>query len=119
MEITHHQAENSINEIRNIAETAGLGSVAEDRKRLTSQRLTDEGRDDASVIKAHARTVSIENTNDVRVHAVIAVVGHGNGFREALGLIVNPAWPDGVHIAPVVFGLWMNERIAVALGSRG
>ena len=55
----------------------------------------------------------------MRIHAVVAVVGHGDGLREALGLIVNAARPDGVHIAPVVFGLRMNERIAVALGGGG
>ena len=81
--------------------------------------MADESRHHAAVIEAHARTVGIENTNDMSVHAVVAVVGHGDGLREALGLIVNATRPDGVHIAPVVFGLRMNERIAVALGSRG
>ena len=64
-------------------------------------------------------TVGIENTNDVRVHAMVAVVGHGDGFRETLGFIIDTARSNGVHIAPVVFGLRMDERVAIALGSRG
>lgn len=119
MEITHHQSVDSIDQIGDITKTAGLRAITENRERLACERLADECRNNAAVVKAHARTVGIENTNDVRVHAMVAVIGHGDGLRKALGFIVNPARPDGVHIAPVILGLRMDKRVAVALGSRG
>ena len=51
------------------------------------------------------------------IDLVIAVVGHGHGFGETLGFIVNAARADGVDIAPVGLGLRMFERVAVTFGS--
>ncbi len=46
---------------------------------------------------------------------MIAVKSHGDRFREALGFVVDRAWANGIHVAPVRFFLRMLQRIAVAL----
>ena len=38
-------------------------------------------------------------------------------FHEAFGLIINAARADGIHIAPIVLLLGMDQRIAVYLRS--
>ena len=48
-----------------------------------------------------------------------AVIGHRHRLGETLRFIVNAARPDRVHVAPVIFLLRMDERIAVTFRSRG
>ena len=50
---------------------------------------------------------------------MIAVIGHRHRLGETLGLVVNAARSDRVHVAPVIFLLRMDERIAVAFRGRG
>ena len=47
------------------------------------------------------------------------MIGHDHGLGEALGLVVNPARADGIHVAPIVLALRMDEGIAVDLGGGG
>ena len=47
------------------------------------------------------------------------MIRHRHRLGETLRLIVNAARPDRVHVAPVVFFLRMDERIAVAFRGRG
>ena len=84
-----------------------------------AERLADEGRHHAAIAQPHARAIGIEDADDLRVDAVIAMVGHRHRLREALGLVVNAARPDRIYVAPVIFLLRMDERIAVTLGGRG
>src|SRR5437868_13899942 len=49
---------------------------------------------------------------------MIAVIGHGDGFREALGLIVDTARSDSIDATPILFTLRRNFRIAVAFAGR-
>ena len=44
---------------------------------------------------------------------VVAVVGHGHGLSKALCLIIDPAWPDRVYVAPILFFLRVDQRIAI------
>ena len=81
------------------------------------KRLADERRHDAPVAQAHARAVGVEDADDLGIDAVIAVVGHRHRLRETFRFIVNAARPDRVHVAPVIFLLRMDERIAVAFRS--
>ena len=67
----------------------------------------------------HARAVGVEDPHDARLDAVDAVVGHGHGLREALGLVVDAARAHRVHVAPVVLALRVDEGIAVDLGGGG
>lgn len=47
---------------------------------------------------------------------MIAMVRHSNRLSIPLSLIVHPARPDRVHIAPVGFWLLVHKRVAVGLG---
>jgi hypothetical protein len=56
---------------------------------------------------------------DARVHALLAVVGHGQGLGVALRLVVDAPGTDRIHVAPVVLVLGVDLRIAINLGGRG
>ena len=45
------------------------------------------------------------------------IIGH-QSLRDALAFVIAAAWTDRVHVAPIVFGLRMDVRVAVDLGSR-
>ena len=47
------------------------------------------------------------------------MVGDRHRFGEAFGLIVDSPWADRVHVSPVIFLLWMNQRVAVDLRGGG
>ena len=101
------------------AERARLGAVAEHGDRAVLERLAHEGRDRAAVVRAHARAVGVEDADDRRVHALLAVVGHRERLGVALGLVVDAARADRVDVAPVALGLRVDLRVAVDLGGRG
>ena len=84
-----------------------------------TQRLIEKIRKRAAVVQAHARAVGIKDAHDVRVQAVVAVIGHGHGFGEALGFVVNAARADRIHVAPISFRLRADLRVAVTFGSGG
>ncbi len=67
---------------------------------------------------AHARSVGVEDPHDPRVHAVVAVVRHGHGLGEPLGLVVDAPGADRVDVAPVGLRLRMHQGVPVRLGSR-
>ena len=83
------------------------------------ERLAEEGRDRAAVVRAHARAVGVEDADDRGVHALLAVVGHRQRLGVALGLVVDAARADRVDVAPVALGLRVDLRVAVDLGGRG
>ena len=53
------------------------------------------------------------------VDALLAVVGHRQRLGVALGLVVDAARADRVHVPPVGLRLRMHLRVAVDLGRRG
>ena len=61
----------------------------------------------------------VENAHDAGLHTVHAVVGHGHGLREPLGLVVHAARAHRVHVAPVVLPLRVHQGVAVDLGGGG
>src|SRR5438270_4712539 len=109
------QGNEAVNFVTHVAEAARLVAIAVNRERFAAQSLLHEIGDDASVIELHARAVGIKDANDARVHFVITVVGHGYRFGETLGLVVNRARPDRVHIPPIGFLLRMLQGISVTL----
>ena len=111
-----HEPHDAFHEILVVAETAGLPPLSEDRQRFAPERLGDERWRDPSVRGPHPRTVSVEDPDDPRVDAVLAVVGHGQRFREALGLVVDAPHTDRVDVAPVAFRLRVDQWVAVNLG---
>src|SRR5579862_6505860 len=111
------QAYEAFNLIADVAETASLAAVAVHRQVLVAKRLLHEVGNHTPVVELHARPVGIEDAHDTRVHVVIAMVGHGHGLAETLGLVVNRTRTDGIYMAPVSFFLRMLQGIAVTLRS--
>jgi hypothetical protein len=54
---------------------------------------------------AHPRPDRVEDTRDPRVQPMRAMVGHGRGLGEALGLVFRRPRSHGVHVAPIVLRL--------------
>src|SRR4028118_2436413 len=50
---------------------------------------------------------------------MVAVVGHGESLRKALGLVVDAADAHGVDVAQVPRVLGVHQRVAVDLARRG
>src|SRR5260221_184390 len=67
------------------------------------------------VVELQARAVSIEDAQDTRIHAAIAMVRHGHSFSEALGFVIHGARTNRIHVPPVRLFLWMQQGIAVTL----
>ena len=100
---------------RHVAERPRLRAVAEHGDRPVLQRLAHERRDRAPVVRAHPRPVGVEDPHDRGVDALLAVIGHRQRLGVALGLVVDAARADRVHVAPVGLRLRMHLRIAVDL----
>ena len=49
---------------------------------------------------------------------MVAMIRHRDRFGEALRLIINATRPDRVHVAPVIFLLRMDQRVAVTFRGR-
>ena len=109
----------SFDQVRDVLEAAGLLAVAVDGERLAHERLIHEVREHAAIVEPHPLAVRVEDADDVRVHAVDAVVRHRHGFGESLGLVVDAADADRVDVAPVAFGLRMLQRVAVNFAGAG
>ena len=112
------QRDDARDEVVDVAEAARLRAVAEDRDRPVGERLAQEGRDGAPVVRAHPRAVGVEDPHDRRVDALLAVVGHRQRLGVALGLVVDAARADRVDVAPVGLGLRVDLRVAVDLAGR-
>ncbi|MEK0445092.1 MAG: hypothetical protein RLZZ399_413 [Verrucomicrobiota bacterium] len=119
VEIAHRQLENSVDQVADVAEGSGLRAVSEHSECFVRQGLADECGDDPAIPQSHPRAVGVEDTHDLRIHPVVAVVGHGDGLCEAFRLVVDSPWSDRVDVAPIVFPLGMNKRVAVALACGG
>src|SRR4051812_45838836 len=66
----------------------------------------------------HARAVSIEDSSNLDLETMLAVIVEEQGFSAALALIVAGARPDRVDIAPIGLGLRVNCRIPVHFAGR-
>ena len=99
------QAPDALHEIVDVAERAGLRPIAEQGHVLAADRLPEEVRNGPAVVDLHARAEGVEDAHDADVDAVVAVVGHRHRLGEALGLVVDAADADRVHVAPVGLGL--------------
>ena len=50
---------------------------------------------------------------------MMAVIRHGHGLGETLGLVVDAPDANRVHVSPVALGLGTHLRVAVALRRAG
>lgn len=114
-----HEAHESLDEIVDIAEGAGLGTLTVNREILTLQGLNDEVGDDASIVWKHARTVGIENTDDTDIDAVFAMIVKEERLGRTLPLIIAGAQSNGIHVPPIGFGLRVNIGITINLRGGG
>ena len=112
------EADDAVDQVGHVTEGARLGAVAEHGDRPVLERLAEEGRDRAAVVRAHARAVGVEDADDRGVDALLAVVGHRERLGVALGLVVDAARADRVDVAPVALRLRVDLRVAVDLGGR-
>ena len=106
-------------EIVDVAERPRLRSVAEDGDRAILERLAQERRDRAAIVGAHPGAVGVEDPDDCRVHALLAVVGHRERLGVSLGLVIDPARPDRIDVTPVALRLGVDLRVAVDLAGGG
>src|SRR5919197_314139 len=107
------------NQVVDVAEAPRLRALAEDGDRLALERLPHERRDGAPVVRAHTRSVGVEDPDDAGVDALMAVVGHRERLRVPLRLVVDAARPDGIDVSPIALRLRMDERVAIDLARRG
>src|SRR3954453_14484050 len=110
------QRDQSADQVVDVTEAPRLGAVAEHREGLALERLADERRDRAPVVRGPPRAVRVEDPHDAGVHALLTVVGHRQGLGVALRLVVDAARADRVHVAPVGLLLGVDLRVAVDLG---
>ena len=108
-----HHLDKPGNQIGNVAETAGLGTVAVNGDIFIAQRLQDEVADHAAVIGMHPGAVGVEDADDLGAEIALHTVAVEKSFGTAFAFIVAGADADGVDVAPVLFNLRMNERVAV------
>ena len=85
---------------------------------LARERLHDEIRDNAPVLGMHARAVGVEDACDFDLELMLAVIVEEQRFSAALAFVVAGARADRIDVAPIVFGLGMDCRIAIDLARR-
>ena len=112
------QAEDALHQIVNVTKTACLGARSENGQVFSTQRLSNEGRQDTSIIQAHPWSVRVENPHNPCFHTVVTMVGHGHGFLESLGFVIDASRSDGVHVAEVLLMLRVHLWIAIDFTGR-
>src|SRR5260370_5602695 len=93
--------------------------MAVDGERLVLEGLGNEVGDHASIVHLAIGTVGVEDAHDTYVSLVLPVMFHSECLAEPFAFIIASAWPDRIDIAPIVFGLRVDQRIAVYLRGGG
>ncbi len=104
-----HKLDEAFDQIVGIAEGAGLAAVAIDGDRSPLKGLNNEVRDDAPVIGMHARPVGVEDAGHLDIELVLAVIVEKQGLGAALAFIVADRGSNGIHMAPIILGLRMDD----------
>ena len=110
--LVHHQ-HHAANQIVGVTERSCLRPFAVDGDRLASQRLRDEVRDHAAVVRIHARAIRVEDANDPHLQLVLVVIVHAERLGDALPLVVTASRSDRVDVPPIVLRLRMDRRVSV------
>src|ERR671925_338716 len=117
-DVRRQEPPDALHQVLDIAERSRLRAVAVHRQRRSLEGLIDERRHGTAVAAAHAGAVRVEDADDLDGHTVRPVVGHHHRLRVPLGLVVDAARPDGVHVPPVRLGLRVNLWVPVDLRRR-
>ena len=110
-----HKTDETLDQVIDITKGSRLPTLTVNRDGLTSQRLHNEVRHDAPVVRMHARAVGIENPCDLDVELVLPVIVEKERLCAALALVVTRPDADRVDVAPVTFRLRMHGRITIHL----
>lgn len=113
------QLSQSLSDVVDLAETAGLRSVTAHRQVLTGEDLREEGRDHLTVVRAHTGAVGAEDANGPDVDVVLVLVGDCQSRAEPVRLVVAAAFPTSVDVAVVQLGLWEYLRVDVHFPGAG
>src|SRR3954453_13408061 len=85
------QSSQAVDDIGDVTETAGLGAVAEDGNRLSSQGLANEPGHDHAVGRALPGANGVEQADDNRWKTALPVVDVGKHFVDRLRDRVGPS----------------------------
>ncbi len=107
------------NQIIAVAEWSRLTAVTVDGDRVILQSLHNKIRNNAPVVGVHTGTVSIKNSRDFDFQPVLAMIVEEQCLCAALSFVIASTRPDRIYTATVIFGLWMNFRIAIDLTCGG
>src|SRR5690349_9986882 len=116
---SQQEAHQAVDKITDVAETPCLASVAVNGQFLPLQGLNDKIGNDPAIAGTHPGAVGVKYSCDPSVQAVAPVVGHRQGLRSSLGLVIHAPGTDRIYMAPVAFGLRAHFRVAVHFGSAG
>src|SRR5215469_7215202 len=113
-----HRPHQPVDKIIYIADATGLPTVAMHRHRLLGESLHNEVGNHAPVIELAIWTVGIEDPDNPGIEIILAVKLCGNSFSQPLTLVITGTWSGRIDIAPVLFCLWVDQRVAVRLRGR-
>ena len=84
--------------------------LAVERDVTAEQRLNNEVRDHAAIVRVHPRTVGVEDPCDLDRQIVLPTVIEEQGFGATLALVVAGARTDRIDVPPIILGLRVNAR---------
>ena len=88
---TVHQPDQSLDQIADVTERAGLTAIPVQRQWFAPQGLNNEIAYHPAVIREHARAVGVEDTRHTHLHPIHALVVETEGLGNALALVVTTA----------------------------
>ena len=114
-----HQRHRTPDEIGDIGEAARLAAIAVNGDQRARERLTHDVGDHAAIVRAHTRTVGIENARHADVHTPGAVEIEHQCFGGALALVIAGARAGAADVAVIALLLWVLIGIAIHLARGG
>ena len=117
--VTVHEQDQTIDQIVNVLERSGLGSITVNSHVFTLEGLDDKVGNDSSVVWVHPWTESVENSGDSDINTVLPHVTISQGLGDSLSLVVTCSGTDTVDVTPVFFSLGVLLGVTVDLRGRG
>lgn len=108
-----HQTNEAIDQVVHIAERPGLIAVTIYRNGFILERLDDEIGNHAAIIWVHTRAIGIEYPRNFDAQIVLTSVVEKEGFGAAFALVIARAYPNGIHVTPVILRLRMHLGVTI------